>query len=168
MDFGLAKQLAAPAEAAVSLTQEVIGTLPYMSPEQARGNPDEIDTRTDIYALGVILYEMMTGHYPYPVAGQMADVLRHIAENMRGSRRKALFEWNESDFSGFDRKVTADNVLGPQDIDEWEISKYIASSQLYNLAERDPEKELAEGTEFGLIHWDIDAILEGLVGSVDR
>ncbi|MCH8967173.1 MAG: protein kinase, partial [Planctomycetes bacterium] len=80
LDFGLAKQLSAPLETVVSITQNVIGTLPYMSPEQARGNPDEIDTRTDIYALGVILYEILTGHFPYPVIGQMADVLRHITE----------------------------------------------------------------------------------------
>ena len=80
LDFGLAKQMVGPIQTVVSMTQEVIGTLPYMSPEQAKGNPDHIDTRTDIYALGVILYEILTGHYPYPVAGQMADVLKHIAE----------------------------------------------------------------------------------------
>ncbi len=78
LDFGLARRMAGPIETIVSVTQAVIGTLPYMSPEQTRGNPDEIDIRTDVYALGVILYELLTGHYPYPVAGQMAEVLRHI------------------------------------------------------------------------------------------
>lgn len=80
LDFGLAKLLVGPVETVVSFTGQVVGTLPYMSPEQARGNPDEIDTRTDIYALGIVLYEILTGRFPYPVTGQLADVLRHIAE----------------------------------------------------------------------------------------
>lgn len=80
LDFGLAKLLGGPEQTLVSMTGQVVGTLPYMSPEQTLGNPDQVDTRTDVYALGVILYEMLTGHYPYPVVGQMADVVRHIVE----------------------------------------------------------------------------------------
>jgi tetratricopeptide (TPR) repeat protein len=80
LDFGLARWTAQPVDTVVSMTNAMLGTLPYMSPEQTRGNPDEIDTRADIYALGVILYELLTGHYPYPVAGQMVEVLKHIAE----------------------------------------------------------------------------------------
>jgi tetratricopeptide (TPR) repeat protein/predicted Ser/Thr protein kinase len=81
LDFGLAKWVAAPSRSMISVSEMIVGTLPYMSPEQTRGNPDEVDTRTDIYALGVVLYEALTGHYPYPVVGQMADVLRNIAEH---------------------------------------------------------------------------------------
>ncbi|MBK8268105.1 MAG: serine/threonine protein kinase [Planctomycetes bacterium] len=80
MDFGLAKFLTEPVDTIVSMTQQVIGTVPYMSPEQARGNPDEIDSRTDVYGLGIILYEMLTGHFPYPVKGQLHVVLKHITE----------------------------------------------------------------------------------------
>jgi len=80
LDFGLARQAVQADGTLVSSTGQIIGTLPYMSPEQARGESDVIDTRTDIYALGVILYELLTGSYPYPVLGQMADVLRHISE----------------------------------------------------------------------------------------
>ena len=80
LDFGLAKALTEPVGTVVSMTGGVVGTLPYMSPEQTRGNPDEIDTRTDVYSLGVILYEMLTGRYPYPVTGQMAEVIQQISE----------------------------------------------------------------------------------------
>lgn len=80
LDFGLAKQLAGGAETLASITGEVFGTLPFMSPEQTSGNPEDVDTRTDIYALGVILYLLLTGQYPYPVDGQLADVVRHITE----------------------------------------------------------------------------------------
>ncbi|MEW6249417.1 MAG: protein kinase [Planctomycetota bacterium] len=81
LDFGLAKSLAGPADATPSLTQDMVGTLPYMSPEQVLGGAGELDARTDVYALGVLLYELLTGHFPYPVSGRMADVLRHIAQS---------------------------------------------------------------------------------------
>ena len=80
LDFGLAKTLTEPVETVMSVTGNVVGTYPYMSPEQTRGNPDEVDTRTDVYALGVMLYEALCGAYPYPVTGSVAEVIRHICE----------------------------------------------------------------------------------------
>ncbi len=80
LDFGLARLLDEPGHEQLSMTGQVLGTLPYLAPEQARGGREELDVRTDIYALGVILYELLTGQYPYPVAGQMADVLRNICD----------------------------------------------------------------------------------------
>ena len=58
----------------MTVTGEFMGTLAYASPEQTKGDPRLIDIRTDVYSLGVVLYEMLTGGYPYEVVGQMADV----------------------------------------------------------------------------------------------
>lgn len=85
LDFGLAKSVddqASELERAktISVTGQLMGTLPYMSPEQASGEHDSVDVRTDIYSLGVILYEMLTGQFPYKVIGNIADVLKNIAE----------------------------------------------------------------------------------------
>lgn len=76
-DFGLAR-LAMDTNAAVSLTQtrQAMGTLNYMAPEQWE-NPKTVDQRADIYALGVLLYELLTGRIPrgsFPPAASLADV----------------------------------------------------------------------------------------------
>jgi serine/threonine protein kinase/formylglycine-generating enzyme required for sulfatase activity len=63
MDFGLAKRDAG--EITVTLDGQVLGTPAYMSPEQARGDAHTADRRTDIYSLGVVLYEMLTGELPF-------------------------------------------------------------------------------------------------------
>jgi serine/threonine-protein kinase len=68
MDWGLARLTrAAPASGARAQmdAQGPVGTLPYMSPEQARGNPAEMDERTDVFGLGAILYQIVSGKLPY-------------------------------------------------------------------------------------------------------
>jgi non-specific serine/threonine protein kinase/serine/threonine-protein kinase len=92
LDFGLARITGTDVEAATAVTEigVIKGTLPYMSPEQTRGDPDEIDLRSDVYALGVILYEMLTGTRPYNLQKtSLVEALRIICEQPPLSLRNA-------------------------------------------------------------------------------
>ena len=77
LDFGIAKVANRPHR--LTRDGEVLGTPHYMSPEQCAGN--EIDHRTDIYALGVLLYEMVTGHAPHDADTMMGILTKHMYED---------------------------------------------------------------------------------------
>ncbi|HEX4824238.1 MAG TPA: serine/threonine-protein kinase [Candidatus Polarisedimenticolaceae bacterium] len=82
LDFGLARLTDPDQEGAppASVAGVVRGTVPYMSPEQVKGNPAAVDVRTDVYALGLILYEMLVDKPPYDVPSVFADAIRTISE----------------------------------------------------------------------------------------
>lgn len=83
LDFGVAR-LADEDAPSTGRTEygRVVGTLSYMSPEQVLGDPLEVDTRSDVYALGVVLYELLAGRLPYEVSR------RQVAESARVIREK--------------------------------------------------------------------------------
>ena len=83
IDFGIAKAIGAELGANRHFTRigQLVGTLDYMSPEQAGPASHDVDTRTDVYALGVLLYELLTGKLPFEARrGDEASLRRKISE----------------------------------------------------------------------------------------
>jgi len=86
LDFGLAKlaegadALSASAPTITEHTGHFAGSLPWASPEQVAGDTSEIDVRTDIYSLGVMLHHAVTGQFPYDVTGPIRRSLNAIVE----------------------------------------------------------------------------------------
>ena len=82
LDFGLSRSVeectSVGSRPNITLDGQFLGSLPWASPEQAEGIVANINERTDVYSLGVILYQMLTDQFPYEVAGNMRDVLNNI------------------------------------------------------------------------------------------
>jgi len=82
-DFGIALSLESHG---LTATGRVLGTTDYVSPEQAMGR--EIDARTDVYSLGILLYEMMTGEVPFKAETQVGVAMKHVNETVPNVQRR--------------------------------------------------------------------------------
>jgi len=130
LDFGLAKAAtswtAAGTAAMPTMTGQIKGTVAYMSPEQAMGRSDLTDVRTDVYTLGVILYLLLTGKFPYDVSGSVVEALDNI-QNVDPVRPRQIISRFDSDIEAIllkclakdrvERYQSAAELLG--DLERW-------------------------------------------------
>jgi eukaryotic-like serine/threonine-protein kinase len=77
-DFGIAR---AATSSTITRDGAILGTIHYVSPEQALGEP--VDTRSDLYSLGVVLYEMLTGKVPYDAETPIGIAMKHVSGRLR-------------------------------------------------------------------------------------
>ena len=144
LDFGLAKAIGMSEferkDAMPTITGQWAGSLSNMSPEQAAAKPELIDVRTDVYALGMMLYHILTGQDPYDVTGPVLDVLRNIqgAEPVRPSKIIRKFD---TDIEAIvlttidkDRVRRYQSVAGLQnDIENWLAGRPISVRSISTL-----------------------------------
>jgi eukaryotic-like serine/threonine-protein kinase len=82
-DFGISRQLE---EDGMTATGRVLGTTDYVAPEQAMGR--KVDPRTDVYSLGVVLYEMLVGQVPFQAESQVGVAMKHVNEELPDVQRR--------------------------------------------------------------------------------
>jgi serine/threonine protein kinase len=96
LDFGVARATDVDMQLTLARTHagQLVGTPAYMSPEQIAGDPGGIDTRSDVYALGVVLYQLLAGRMPHDVSGkslpEVARVIREHSPTQLSSVNRAL------------------------------------------------------------------------------
>jgi serine/threonine-protein kinase len=86
VDFGLAAAASQGDASRITKSGILVGTPTYMAPEQVRGRA--IDTRTDIYSLGIVMYELYTGRPPYKEQDHMATLFKHVEGNAPPAKEK--------------------------------------------------------------------------------
>ena len=86
LDFGLASFFADPSGRLLTATPESAfqGSILWASPEQVDASFGSVDHRSDIYSLGVVLYQSLTGGFPYPVEGGILDMAQQIVRTSAG------------------------------------------------------------------------------------
>ena len=159
LDFGVARlDEGDPLESAHRTRDgQLVGTLPYMSPEQVSGDASEIDTRSDVYALGVLLFELLTGRLPHPVgertlpqmlivirdedAPRLSSIDRSLAGELDAISAMALAKEKErryasaADLGGdLQRYLDGDPVLAKQDSAIYVLRKQMHRHRYATLA----------------------------------
>lgn len=108
VDFGIAKWITEESNN-ITLPGEALGTLNYMSPEQAKGAVHDVDIRSDVYSLGVVLFESLTGDLPHEQTGTSFDVRERIVKgNLRSARK--INPKVPNDLDAIIRKATAKEI----------------------------------------------------------
>ena len=142
IDFGVAKATDSPLNDATAFTQfrQLVGTPAYMSPEQAELNTGNVDTRTDIYSIGVLLYELLTGQRPFESSDLPHDeTLRRIREVEAPSLPasfKSLSQSKQNEIAA-NRRVTVSDLLRMTTGElDWIVGKALAKdrTQRYDTA----------------------------------
>ena len=119
VDFGIVKLLDLDEDGTVTVAGTTVGTPFYISPEQARGE-DELDIRSDLYSLGITLFQLTTGKVPFTGKSQGAILVRHILEEVPDPRtlREDLSEGLARLVRKLTRKKREERHATPRDVGE--------------------------------------------------
>ncbi|HEY7090093.1 MAG TPA: tetratricopeptide repeat protein [Tepidisphaeraceae bacterium] len=109
LDFGVARVTDADVKNVTVQTDvgQIIGTLPYMSPEQAGGDPAQLDTRSDVYSLGIVAYELLAGKLPYELKTLMIHEAVRVIREEEPSRLSAVSKTYRGDIETIVAKALA-------------------------------------------------------------
>jgi serine/threonine protein kinase len=147
VDFGLAKALQEPdGPHTYTLTGQIIGSLAWASPEQAAGGSATLDVRSDVYTLGVMLHEALTGSFPYAVDGTISEILENIQRAIPKRASRMIRRWGGLDARGVDAMLF--KALAKAPCDRYATAADLADDLDRLLARRPTSEHLKSKSRF--------------------